>query len=163
LLKLITTACGVVLCLLVIVVFKYPAETATLVCFGSALAIFGTLREKSMPQASVLTLNLLFMLLIIGVFGTSGTWSLENISLFLTFLSVSAIAGGIESILFSSKKIHPAAGLLFTVLFWAPVAVPVYFIIQNKLGTTGGAVGLVVLLIIVIRDLQRRKKEKFNI
>jgi FtsH-binding integral membrane protein len=163
LLKLITTAGGIILSLLVIVVFKYPPEIITLVCFGSGLAIAGTLRETRVSQATLLTLDILFMLLIIGVFSTSNSWPSESIGLFLTFLSISAITGGIESILFSSKKIHPAVGLFFTVLFWAPIAVPVYFIVENKLGTIGGAVSIAVLLIIVIRDLQRRKKEKFDL
>jgi len=65
----------------------------------------------------------------------------------------------VEMILFAKRKMHPVLGLLFTVLFWAPLAVPIFFIVENKLGTIGGVAVVVVLFLIAVRDIFRRKRE----
>jgi hypothetical protein len=82
--------------------------------------------------------------------------------LFVLFISVSLGIGSIDTLLFQGKKIHPMLGLVFTLFFWAPLSIPIYYIVERKMGSVGGTVVLIALFAIVVRDLFRRKKEKFE-
>jgi len=159
LIKLAVTAGGIVLSLLMLMVFSYPLNITILVVVASLLSVFAVLRDENSSKQVLIALDLLFMLLILLVLGMNGQWEKDSINLFLLFISVSSLAGSLESIIFANRKRNPFLNLIFTVLFWAPLAIPIYYIISPKGGSIGGIAGVAILLVIVFRDIKRRKKE----
>jgi len=144
-------------------VFPQPLETRLALGVSGLLAIGGVLREQNLSQQTLLALDLLFMLLVLVIFSLNGRWTPDETGFFLFFFAVSLAAGSLEGLLFGNRKEPPALGLLWIVLFWAPLAVPVFYIVYPKGQWIGSFAALAVLFVIAVRDLTRRKKEKFRL
>ncbi len=155
--KIIIAAGGILTVVLSFIIFSFPLYISGVIIGGIALGLLGVFRADDLSKEALIALDVLFMLLIMIVF--SRTWVPETIELFMVFISVSMISGGVESIIFANKKMNPALGLLFTVLFWMPLSVPVYFLVERKMGVLGGVIVLAVLFLIVVRDIYRRKAD----
>jgi len=155
--KIIIAAGGLLTVVLSFIMFSFPLYISAVIIAGISLGLLGVFRADDLSKEALIALDVLFMLLIIIVF--SRTWVPETLELFMAFISVSMISGGLESIIFANKKMNPALGLLFTVLFWMPLSVPVYFLVERKMGLLGGVIVLAVLFLIVVRDIYRRKAD----
>ncbi len=158
--KLAVTAGGIVISLLMLLVFSYSLNITYLVVGAAVLSILAVLRDSNTAKQSLIALDLLFMILILLVLGMNGKWEPGTIELFLFFISISSIVGSVESIVFSARKTHPFLNLIFTVFFWAPLAIPIYYIILPKGGPVVGIVAVGLLMFIVYRDIRRRKKSE---
>lgn len=155
--KIILSLCAILTVFLTFFLFSFQGYVNGLIVAGAALAILASIRSEDMSRTSLIALDLLFMLLIMVVY--RNTLTLETMEFYIFFIDISLLIGSVEMILFAKRKMHPVLGLLFTVLFWAPLAVPIFFIVENKLGTIGGVAVVVVLFLIAVRDIFRRKRE----
>ena len=158
--KIIISLCAIMTVFLTFFLFSFTTYVIGLIIVGAGLAIIASFRSDDVSRTSLIALDLLFMLLIMVVF--RNTLAMATLEFYVFFIGISLIIGSVEMILFSGRKMHPALGLLFTVFFWAPLAIPIFFIVENKMGTTGGVVVVMVLFLIAVRDIFRRKKENLN-
>ncbi len=158
--KIIIALCSLLIVFLSFYLFSFSISVYAAIIVAAALSVLASLRSDDTSRISLIALDLLFMLLIMVVF--KNTLIEQTIELYILFISVSLIFGSAETIIFHNKRMHPALGLLFTVFFWAPLSIPVFFIVENKLGTLGGVAVVVVLFLIAVRDIFRRKKETFK-
>src|SRR6056297_3139378 len=144
--KIILSLCAILTVFLTFFLFSFQGYVNGLIVAGAALAVLASLRSDEVSRTSLIALDLLFMLLIMVVYRNS--LALETMEFYIFFVGLSLLIGSVEMLLFAKRKMHPALGLLFTVLFWAPLSVPVFFIVENKLGTIGGVVVVIVLFVI---------------
>ncbi|HRW34851.1 MAG TPA: hypothetical protein P5107_07330 [Thermotogota bacterium] len=158
--KIIISLCALLTVFVSFFLFSFSPYVYALIIAGGALAIIGSLRSDDVARTSLVALDLLFMLLIMVVY--RNTLVPETMEFYVFFVAISLLIGGVEQVLFANKKMHPVLGLIFTVFFWIPLAVPIYFIVESKMGQTGGIAVLVVLFLIVVRDIFRRKKSSFS-
>jgi len=158
--KIIISLCALLTVFVSFFLFSFSPYVYALIIAGGALAIIGSLRSDDLARTSLVALDLLFMLLIMVVY--RNTLVPETMEFYVFFVAISLLIGGVEQVLFANKKMHPVLGLIFTVFFWIPLAVPIYFIVESKMGQTGGIAVLVVLFLIVVRDIFRRKKSSFS-
>ena len=158
--KIILSLCAILTVFLTFFLFNFPGYVNGLIVAGAALAILASFRSEDMSRTSLIALDLLFMLLIMVVY--RNTLALETMAFYIFFIGISLLMGSLEMLLFAKRPMHPALGLFFTVLFWAPLSVPIFFIVDNKLGTLGGVAVVIVLFFIAVRDIYRRKKENIT-
>ena len=158
--KIIISLCALLTVFVSFFLFSFSPYVYALIIAGGALAIIGSLRSDDVARTSLVALDLLFMLLIMVVY--RNTLVPETMEFYVFFVAISLLIGGVEQVLFANKKMHPVLGLIFTVFFWTPLAVPIYFIVESKMGQTGGIAVLIVLFLIVVRDIFRRKKSSFS-
>lgn len=158
--KIIISLCAILTVFLTFFLFNFEIYVIALIIAGACLAIIASIRTDDVSRTSLLALDLLFMLLIMVVY--RNTLVVATMEFYVFFIGLSLLIGSLEQILFANKRMHPALGLFFTVFFWAPLSVPIFFIVENKLGTTGGVVVVIVLFLIAVRDIYRRKKENFT-
>ena len=158
--KIIISLCAILTVFLTFFLFSFQAYVIAMIIAGASLAIIGSIRNDDISRTSLIALDLLFLLLIMVIYRNS--LAMETMEFYVFFIAVSLLVGSSEQILFAKKRMHPALGLFFTVFFWAPLSVPVFFIVESKMGTTGGVVVVIVLFLIAVRDIFRRKKENFT-
>ncbi len=154
--KIVISLCAILTVFLTFFLFNFQPYVIGLIIIGAGLAIFASIRSEDVSRISLIALDLLFMLLIMVVY--RNTLTMATMEFYVFFIGISLLIGSIEMVLFANRKMHPAVGLFFTVLFWAPLAIPVFFIVENKLGTTGGVLVVIGLFLIAVRDIFRRKK-----
>ncbi len=157
--KIIIALGGALTIALSFILFSFSTTVTVAIVASIGLAILASLRSENLSQVSLLALDLLFMLLVMVVFKETFAESME---LFMLFVSVSLAVGSVDTLFFHGKKIHPMLGLVFTLFFWAPLSVPIYYIVERKMGEIGGIVVLIALFVIVVRDIFRRKKENLE-
>jgi hypothetical protein len=158
--KIIIALGGALTIALSFILFSFSTTVTVAIVASIGLAILASLRSENLSQVSLLALDLLFMLLVMVVFKETFAESME---LFMLFVSVSLAVGSVDTLFFHGKKIHPMLGLVFTLFFWAPLSVPIYYIVERKMGEIGGIVVLIALFVIVVRDIFRRKKENLEV
>lgn len=154
--KIIIALGGALTVALSFILFSFGTGVTAALVAAVGLSVLASLRSENISQVSLLALDLLFLLLVMVVFRESFAESME---LFILFISVSLIIGSIDTLVFQGRKVHPMLGLIFTLFFWAPLSVPIYYIVERKMGEIGGIAVLAVLFLIVVRDIFRRKKE----
>lgn len=153
-------AAGIILTILLVFVFQYPLWLSGVIALSVMMAFLATYRDKPESQSiTLIALNLFFSLLILLVFGTRSEWTQAHLTLFLALLSMSTLSGSLERLIFSGKRQFPAFTLLFVLLFWLPVIFVAFMVVQRRLGLPGGVGVGAVLMLIVFRDIVRRKKE----
>lgn len=157
--KIIIALGGALTIALSFILFSFSTTVTVAIVASIGLAILASLRSENLSQVSLLALDLLFMLLVMVVFKETFAESME---LFMLFVSVSLAVGSVDTLFFHGKKIHTMLGLVFTLFFWAPLSVPIYYIVERKMGEIGGIVVLIALFVIVVRDIFRRKKENLE-
>jgi len=156
--QIVSIVLPVLLLFLLFFVFHHPFGTAWLVVAAILLAIPAFLLGREDGKKLLMTLNILFMLLILVLFTLNKKWDQTSIAFFLNCLSVSLLFAGVELLLFSKMKRHPFLELLFLLGFWTPIAIPMFFIGQQAFGLTGGILVVAALFMIVVRDMVKRKK-----
>ena len=139
-------------------VFVHPLPTVWLVFVAVPLAVVALLLSRDDAKKLLVTLNILFMLLILVLFTLNNKWDQASIALFLNCLSISLLFASAELIIFLKIKRRPFVDLLFLIGFWTPIAIPVFFIGQRTFGLPGGILLLAALFIIVVREMFKRKK-----
>jgi|SRR6056297_322267 len=158
--KIIIALCAILTIFLTFFLFSFQGYVIALIIVGAGLAIIASIRTDDVSRTSLIALDLLFMLLIMVVY--RNTLAMATLEFYIFFIALSLLVGSLEQILFANKRMHPVLGLFFTVFFWAPLAIPIFFIVENKLGTTGGVAVVIVLFLIAVRDIFRRKKETLS-
>lgn len=157
--KIIAIVITIVFLFLLFGVLRYSLSDSWIILFGCLIAIPAVFRESNRSKVGSLTLNLIFMTLILGIFSVDQKWNTSSILLFLNSISVSLIIGSVESLFFSLKIPYPALNLLFVVGFWTPLVIPLFFMAQRAVGIPGGIAISSVLFFIVVRDMQKRKEK----
>ncbi len=149
---------SVLLLFLLIFVFHHPFGTVWLVFVAVLLAIPAFFLGRDDAKKLLMTLDILFMLLILILFSLNKKWDQASIALFLNCLSVSLLFAGTEILLLFKVKRHPFLELCFLLGFWMPVSIPMFYIGQQAFGLPGGILVVAALFMIVVRDMVRRKK-----
>ncbi len=158
--RIAIAAGGVIFILFLVFVFQYPLWLSGISGIAIIFAFLASCRAKQGSQPiTLVTVTLFFSLLLLLVFGTRSEWTQEHIVLFISLLMASTFFGALEILLFHRRKQFPAFTLLFMLFFWMPIVFVVFMLLQNRFGLEGGLAITSVLLVIVIRDVFRRKKE----
>jgi hypothetical protein len=128
------------------------------VLLAVTLSVFALLLGKDMTRKTMVSLDILLMLLVLVLFTLNKKWEKESITLFLNCISVSLICASIEICFSNIIRTHPVIQLVCVLGFWVPLSIPFFYIGQRSFGLIGGVFVIGALFFIAVRDIVQRKK-----